>query len=365
MNFYKYQSIDNLHKFNTNDLAEGQWVVTEKIHGANLAVYVGADEIKLAKRTSFLSDTEEQGKGFFKTFGVKQKYINHWKQLFEQLKAGGAVDYIIIFGELYGGFYPEIQSANETQKPIQKGVWYCPEYEWIGFDIAIVFRDFPDSVEFLDYTEALKQCRLAKVPFVEPLYIGPVIEAIRISQESSANQTAIPSMYAMPPIHDNIREGNVIKPDKPAFLKNGSKLVFKDKNQRFCETTHTFKYPLVTENTAGPLQDCLKYITNQRLCNVISKHGPFIAELPNRKQFVALFKEDIIADLKKDYADAGTPLENKDLGLVFQLVHSEANKLISDSYPRGITTRDERHYCQKRPIDPSEMQHTIELKNKD
>ena len=41
---------------------------------------------------------------------------------------------IIIYGELFGGIYPDI---NTGFKPVQKGIYYSPSIHFIAFDIYI------------------------------------------------------------------------------------------------------------------------------------------------------------------------------------------------------------------------------------
>lgn len=44
---------------------------------------------------------------------------------------------LYIYGELMGGVYPhkDLPRTDSATPPVQRGVYYCPHYDFYGFDI--------------------------------------------------------------------------------------------------------------------------------------------------------------------------------------------------------------------------------------
>ena len=62
-----------------------------------------------------------------------KKYEPLVKMIFDELKASiHNLSLIKIYGEYYGGVYPEVQGKN---KAIQKTIFYTPELEFEAFDL--------------------------------------------------------------------------------------------------------------------------------------------------------------------------------------------------------------------------------------
>ena len=86
-----------------------KWVALEKIHGANFSLTAtGGDVVKVARRRAYLED----GERFFGVWdkaefleGEVEKAKRLFRAVFEMQgdAAGGGVDAVIIFGELFGG----------------------------------------------------------------------------------------------------------------------------------------------------------------------------------------------------------------------------------------------------------------------
>ena len=79
------------------------WVVTEKIHGANFSVSTDGSEVRFAKRKEFLPPGED----FFDYQSLKDKLENQAKEIFQILRTERtALQKVTIYGELFGGEYP-------------------------------------------------------------------------------------------------------------------------------------------------------------------------------------------------------------------------------------------------------------------
>ena len=86
-----------------------KWVALEKIHGANFSLTVtGGGLVKAARRRAYLEDGE-RFYGVWDEAGFLEGEIEKAKRLFQAVfemqgdQAGGGVDTVIIFGELFGG----------------------------------------------------------------------------------------------------------------------------------------------------------------------------------------------------------------------------------------------------------------------
>lgn len=140
--YIAYEKIpENINKWNLTEsdyriLKKTDWVVTEKIHGANFGIMTDGLEVKFAKRKKFLDSTED----FFGYQLLQDKLISQARKIFQFLQLEkNNLHKIFIYGELFGGEYPhpEVTPVSGIQA-IQTGVYYSPKIEYCGFDIAVV-----------------------------------------------------------------------------------------------------------------------------------------------------------------------------------------------------------------------------------
>ena len=314
MEFKKYNSIDNsyrektIHKikelgYNSKDI---EWVVLEKIHGANFSLWMNEEGIKPAKRTSFIDDTD--GK-FFNYDSVIDVYHENLRAIYELSKDmiadlvemdkvthDGKVE-VILYGEIFGGNYghDDVDKVSDAIK-VQKGVDYCPHNDFYVFDMKIngrmlnydLFREFMEATGFL---------------YAKPLHRGTFEECVEYENEY---QTTIPAVYGLPEIENNICEGNVIKPVHTLFFPSKDRVILKNKNDKFKESSREPKEKrqkkkediTLSENSMEVLEDIRLHITENRLRNVISHIGEI-----NNKMFGRLtgeFTKDTLEEYLKD-----------------------------------------------------------------
>lgn len=151
MKFYKYNSIENSYQTNfiqsiyLSGFGDKEYVVQEKVHGANLSFITDGKKVSIAKRTGFI-ETDES---FYNAIALLKRYKKQVKSLFDYLSKSRKIDNLTIFGELFGGGYPHAEVASDdSAKLIQQGIYYCPNNEFYAFDILI------DGKEYLDFDEA-------------------------------------------------------------------------------------------------------------------------------------------------------------------------------------------------------------------
>lgn len=133
--FKKYSSIENsfnndyLNKVKEQMPATLQYVVQEKVHGANTSFICDGTEVRFAKRTALLNADEK----FFDFQEILARYRSQVMALYAMVKSDHPeVNSLTLFGELFGGLYPhpDVQAQRNVML-IQKGVCYTPGHEFM------------------------------------------------------------------------------------------------------------------------------------------------------------------------------------------------------------------------------------------
>jgi len=142
-----------------------KWVITEKIHGANVCLVVSRDgAVHVAKRREFISSRDT----FFGFRRAVKPLEDPARRVLQFLKSGHAdvtlcwmcvwvvggllgwlfggwkvcADACLLFtrnrfGELFGGKYPHDDVPRvDSIHPVQTGVWYSPDLHFAPFDVA-------------------------------------------------------------------------------------------------------------------------------------------------------------------------------------------------------------------------------------
>ena len=265
--FTPYASIANTYqtKFLTNLRKQkefkdcGDWLVTEKIHGANYSLWTDGVVVESGRRGGFITDE----KSFYHSKEIRVKYEERVRSLFKEFPGATSV---AVFGELFGGFYP---GCSRTVPMVQKGVMYCPGHEFYAFDLYV-------DGSYVDYHRAEEL--FVRHSFIRGTieFRGTFDEAVAYSHAHNADQSSLPALLGLEPPADNVREGNVIRPDVSFFLTGGSRAMLKDKNSFFVERTSTKRIDrdvALTDDEQKQLQIILSYVTEARLSNVLSKFG--------------------------------------------------------------------------------------------
>lgn len=294
MIFKRFPSIDNsyrkkfLDKIKYEGLDGGLFIVQEKVHGANFSFWINKDTIKCAKRSGFIKDDER----FYSHDKVLDFYQKNLREMFEFLnKRLPEVEEVVVFGELYGGSYthPEVPKSNE--RAVQKGVQYSAIQDFIAFDLVI-------NGTYQPYDTLSKILDKHNIPYLKTLFSGTLQECL---EYPNLFQTTLPKENGLPEIEDNVCEGVVIRPEKPLFLYDGSRVIIKNKNERFTEKIKNKKPKepkIISEPATKAIEQVSEYINENRLRNVISKIGEI-----GQKDFSKLMKAftaDIIEEIIKD-----------------------------------------------------------------
>lgn len=313
LEFKKYNSIENsfdrkfMEKVMVEMPADLEYVVQEKVHGANTSFLCDGNEVKFAKRTSVLAEEEN----FYEYAELLETYKDRVLSLFGRVKARyPEISHVSVFGEMFGGRYPHSDvKASHGCTLIQKGVFYAPEHEFYAFDIYLFEGE---NSRFLPVEETNELFEAEGFFYAKTLFRGTLTECLKYP---NAFESKIAESLGLPAIENNICEGVVIRPVVPMYLRNGSRVLIKNKNERFSEKKSVkTRNQLLAEPV--PYSEALKnllieaevYVTENRLTNVVSHIG----EVQFPKDFgkvMGLFSKDVLDDFLKEHGSAYTALD--------------------------------------------------------
>lgn len=299
-----------------------EWVVTEKIHGANFCVLTDGKETRFAKRKALL----ETGEDFFAYSLIEEELKDKVSQLFKLLRYKFKnLTKIAVYGELYGGEYPHDEvAAVEGVQAIQTGIYYSPSIEFSVFDIA--YTNTEEERQYCDFADLEKYCDEIDLSYCKSLFIGSYEEALSYP---IGFQSTISNTLGLPPLTiDNKAEGVVIKPYHSFEVdtaKGKLRPVLKKKIPAFSEDKRyqgSQKWQAYTKQKKELSlsefceREVFQLITNQRLDNAISKIGKWNKR--NRKRIERLFIEDIWETLKENTGDQYQHYEKEELNKLIE-----------------------------------------------
>ncbi|RZB34777.1 MAG: hypothetical protein SRB1_00545 [Desulfobacteraceae bacterium Eth-SRB1] len=323
MKFRKYFDIENSYRKKFLDilavekLDKGEFVVQEKAHGANLSFWYDGKELKSAKRTGFIKDN------FYDYMPVEVKNRERVKKLYAILKKEGC-DFIelAVYGELIGGTYPHKDVEKDASATrIQKGIFYTPYNEFYAIDAAI-------DGKLLDVDKFNQVMEKAGFLYAKTIFRGTFEECLKYS---NGFPSQISVWLGLPELQDNICEGVVIKPVIPKFLSDRTRVVLKNKNEKWAEKAKARDMPRkpqikISEKGGELFNEIESLITENRLRNVLSKIGPI-----GQKEFgklIHLFSKDILEDFFKDYLKEYNGLEKKERKQLTRKLSQQCAELI-------------------------------------
>jgi len=273
------------------------WVVTEKIHGANFSFVYENDLLKFAKRKAYLSWEDD----FFAFQTMVHSIEEQVLAVFEALSLDIKADKYIIYGELFGGEYPHPEIKNNPAlQAIQTGVYYSPLIEFCAFDIAF---EKDKQKYYLDYQKSIQYFKNQSLLYAKPLFIGKLNQALEFDIHINSK---IPIQLSLPSLESNLIEGIVIK----AFteIENlEARPILKIKNPEFDEESkfHEAKkwtyIPDLSSNSVELsflLEELRKYVNQNRLKSAVSKIGTL--DFSNGERILEI-KEEFLEDTFSDF----------------------------------------------------------------
>jgi Rnl2 family RNA ligase len=300
---------------------DSEFIVEEKIHGANFSIW--SDEVKTlpAKRSGFVQGDDN----FFNCHQVVKQYYSQIRAMFTKLQQERDASVVTLCGELYGGLYPhkDVPHVQNATK-VQKGVYYCPQNDFYGFDIMV-------DGQYLSVDETNALYDEFGIPRADTLFRGSLEECLKYPNEF---QSKLAEKFGLPPIDNNICEGVVIKPVEPKFLFDGSRVILKNKNEKFTEVQKESKPKTVIPELSLEAQKALEvmssYVTENRLKNVLSKLGSISKQ--DFGKVMGAMNQDITEDFLKDHEGLLNVLEKPERKRVTKQVYGQAAQLIRGNF---------------------------------
>lgn len=319
-----YHSIENVQfaRFveKVRGLDSGLWVVTEKVHGANMSLATSdGQNVTVASRTQTLGAAGY--KQFYNCGELAESLFPMVKKLWEEVSKMVENPSIRVFGELFGGGYPKMPGVPKITR-VQKGVEYFNGLGFYAFDLRV-------NDKLLDYSIALPLLKKCGFFAAEALFVGEFEEALQWSRLHNADNSTIGKLLGMPDLEINIREGHVLKPDKHIVLPGGETVMLKDKNEKFAEAASKPKISSTEQKNSTDqfVTDVLPMINENRLIAVVSKIGDFASCYAEDKYFPnkvsKLLAADAIEDFCKDHV-----LVDVDLKRAEKMLRDSSMKII-------------------------------------
>lgn len=342
------ESLDkwNLAESDYRAFKKTDWVVTEKIHGANFCIITDGSDVRFAKRKEFLQPDED----FFGHQSLENKLVQQVKEIFRILQVERPrTSKVSVYGELFGGEYPhpDVPAVPNVQA-VQTGIYYSPAIEYCAFDIAVEENGNPAKRDYKDYGKALKIFQQVGMMCAEPLFIGKYNEALAYNIEF---ESTIPALLGLPKLpFSNNAEGVVIKPVNSIYVnttKGRFRPILKKKIPEFAEDSRfhqatkwdnqkaTTSYP--TYNNEDWLRDAmLALVTETRLNNVISKVGRVSAKNKKmRERLVQLLVSDVLEAFNEDYESIFSTLPGHSQQSILAQLNQESQKLVDNDFGFG------------------------------
>lgn len=284
--FKKFPFLENTYRVKPIKIAEElgfdkeQYIVTEKVHGANFSFHVYRTEegvrIKCAKRTGFIEDNEK----FFNYIPVLEKYETSLIHLRNNVLDND----FILYGELFGG-------------NIQSGMPYPEEQDFVAFDLCVKQEEVFLPLNKLNlYSDAFKKSNIPVVPLLG--LFNSLQEALLFNEYFVSNLAG--ESFDGKDEHKEA-EGVVIEPVVPKFYPNGNRVYFKKKTKRFLEKGGN-KIPKPKEDLPKDLEVILiksfEYINEPRYSAVTSKIGE--VTIKDIGKVMGFMTKDILEDMEKD-----------------------------------------------------------------
>ena len=324
-------------------LAHAEWIVTEKIHGANFCLVTDGVEIRAAKRKAFLDADEE----FFGHRAMLERNAEAVRRVFALARARNPqIARVQVYGELFGGGYPHPDvPVDPAVQPVQTGCFYSPTIELCAFDLRLVVAGKAEG-EYADHDEAAAIFTEAGLFHARPLFRGSYEDAIAFP---IGFESHIPALLGLPPIPGNKAEGVVIKPVRPVVVprRAGSiRPVIKRKIPEFSEDArfHQAEKWAAPAVTGGALEQLLwevyPLVTEARLDAAVSKIGrPMAGDTARRAQILALLVEDLTTEIRERQPGAWGRLGSSPAAALAAAIAGEAAALVDLYLPLEPATR--------------------------
>ncbi|MDJ1497981.1 RNA ligase family protein [Cytophagaceae bacterium DM2B3-1] len=317
-------------------IQKAEWVVTEKLHGANFCVVLTAQEIQYAKRKEILLPEDD----FFGYQDLVEKLEGKFLEIQDLLQKKGllkAEETALLYGELCGGGYPHPDiEPNPLVDLVQSGIYYSPNIEFCIFDIAIQNETSDVAKKYLDYDTMASLCNQVGLIYAEALLIGSYEEALHFDIHFESRLPAKLNLPRLP--FPNLAEGVVIKPRVSLVLTTPKEIfrpVLKMKIQEFSEVQfHQSEKWNAFEpkgKTTRLIRDILRLINANRVSNAVSKIGRVKASDSHKvAQLSQYFREDIQYEIETNFRKSLNKLTQMEKEMIERHIHAAMEETIKE-----------------------------------
>lgn len=304
MDFVKYHSLENHYQSRAVDAmaaavpAEEMCVLTEKVHGANVGVFVAGDStIRIGRRNGFLAENESFHGIQAIVDDARDAFVTVAKLAREECKAAETA-VVVVYGEVFGG-------------NVQPGVFYSSERGFYAFDVAVgepqQFLDWASFARILDAARLFRSQALAFMP------CGDIVRDLRsplkwLTDLPPVFESTIPERLGQQQRPaKNYAEGYVIKPTRSFYDVYGARIVLKYKNPAFAEVAATAVMPKSDDAVWQQIETT--YLADAALRNrlqaVCSKDATLqVGDVKVRGRLVKALANDVIDEIARAGGDA-------------------------------------------------------------
>jgi len=343
VSFKSYDSFENYYSrdqvaFIENHKSEELWVGTEKIHGTNFSFVCDGEDVTCAKRTSLLTQKDK----FYNFQSITKPYISKVKELYQlvQKEIYPNLQVMRVFGELYGGHYPGVESKC---KAIQTGVYYCNELAFEAFDIFVELSN--GDRFYCDYKQVTEFFKRVEIPYAEILIEGTLQELLeKLTADNAIDefQSTIYLKHGLPKLEINSAEGYVIKQNitesnDGEFERHSIKV--KSKKFKESEEIKVVKKEPKKKGTLSAEQEAerdeivaraVAYINKNRFDGIISK---LTEDERTKKTVKGMLVQDAVKDFNKEEPEDIVTKSKKYKGVMMPAISEAALKLIDEHMP--------------------------------
>lgn len=318
----------------------GEWVATEKVHGANFCFETDGVGVEYASRTCKLGGDCN----FYNARTAMPRYHPFVREAFKLAKQRSPeLQRLLIYGEYFGGYYPGLPVEPGMRK-VQPGIAYSPGHHFYAFDVSL---NGPQEGNYMDFDDARELLLAAGFPLVAtPLRRGSLQDVINIDVETL--ETTLPEQLGHPPLDQwRIAEGVIVRPareSRSVKLRGGGRPILKKKSKAFWEATNQQGMAdkmrrveaggtkLTNEGPTGEaIQKGLGFLSENRLRAVISK-DPSLLDPVQQMKLTGLFMKDVWQDFS-DANDEELKALGKEVDVVKRQLSFMARSFVTDTLP--------------------------------
>ena len=327
--FLKYSSIKAadyepaLSAVQVLNLHREEWVISEKVHGANFGMWIDEDgNVLCSKRSGFLVP----GDPFNDWERVRDEHLERLREVKISLDVMGSQEgrnsRIAVFGELCGGYYPDHASFN---RGVHQGVWYSPQIQFLAFDILVETET--GEAWYMNPVQAREILTRAGFLVTPELGRGSLNECLEYDPNFNSY---VPAMLGLPELETNQAEGYVIAP-QVRHPRKKMRVIFKIKNVAFQEKNVKIPKPSAAPVDLAPeeqafLEELEMRVTRNRFDAVRSKELEDIGF----GRLIGLMTGDIVASYRDDNPGEIEKLEKSQRKRVTRLLNKTLKLAITE-----------------------------------